>query len=249
MMWGSKGANAWKIRSKLAKRIIIQNKDMKHQFYADTDKTVLIPRGIDIEKFTQNSSRQLEIDHDPNSRIVCAVAHLWPIKGIDILIRAFQKMSHHHNTWQLWIIGDTDTEHGRELKTLVEKEQLAHVVQFAGKVENVTDYLSRAEIFVLPTRSTGEGSPVALLEAMANGKAVIGSDVSGIRDQLESYPELLFEAENTKDLSSKLDQLMSNTTLENRAIGRKLQEHVKANFSLKLEVQRHEQLYREILGS
>ena len=51
MIWGSDGANAWKIRSALATKIIIQNDEQKQRFYPKSSKTVKIERGIRLEKF------------------------------------------------------------------------------------------------------------------------------------------------------------------------------------------------------
>ena len=92
---------------------------------------------------------------------------------------------------------------------------------FTGKVLNVKEYLNSAEIFVLPTLNKGrkEGSPVALLEAMACGLNVIASKIPGIKDQLENYPDHIFDAGSIDELSKKMITYMSMKTDENILMG------------------------------
>ena len=86
------------------------------------------------------------------------------------------------------------------------------IIWNTGKQNNVRELLDLAEIYVQPTSSKGraEGAPIAIQEAMANGKVIIGSDVPGIRDQLQKFPENLFNPNDYLDLKSKLIKFISN---------------------------------------
>ena len=114
---------------------------------------------------------------------------------------------------------------------------------------NVVDYLNHAEIFVLPTLNEGrkEGSPVAMLEAMANSKVVLGSRVPGIKDQLREFPDHLFTSKDEKDLSGKLSNLMGKDRIELQELGATFLLPVTDNYSIEKEVARHEQLYSSII--
>jgi glycosyltransferase involved in cell wall biosynthesis len=98
---------------------------------------------------------------------------------------------------------------------------------------------------VLPTKNEGrkEGTPVAMLEAMANGKVVLGSAIPGINDQLKSYPNHRFEAGNAIDLQNKLSFFMKNSIDENKKIGYDFQQLVKSNFTIETEIKKHQELY------
>lgn len=248
MSWGGSSKNSWKLRSWLADKIIIQNTDMKKDFYPTSTKTVLIPRGVDTKKFQPQTPNPeiLNIMNTSNEdRIVICVANFVPVKGIELLIEAFDKISTQFPKWKLWLVGDDANEYGKELKNKVMKLGLTEKVIFSGKVNNVNDYLQHAEIFVLTTKDEGrkEGSPVAMLEAMANGKVVIGTAISGIKDQLQNFPNHLFQPGNSEDLKNKLEFYFSNSNEENVHLGKQFINEVSLFYSIQDEVVKHEKAY------
>lgn len=252
MNWGSDGANAWKIRSALANKIIIQNQEMKRRFYPKSTKTELIERGISLEQFNATApDPQLRVAHNTpeSARIIITVANLVPVKGVEFLVEAFIKLTEKHPDWHLWLVGDDATQTGVALKKLVQKHKLGHKIHFTGKQHDVRAYLNHAEIFVLPTKATGEGSPVALIEAMANGKVVIGTNVPGIADQLEQVPSHLVAPENADALAVALDGLMKNDTATNRVLGNSFLKNANAKYALQREIERHQVVYKSLLSS
>jgi len=77
---------------------------------------------------------------------------------------------------RLWVVGDgVDAPRLRQLAATLGLEDS---VQFLGEREDVGEWLCRADVFVLSSRS--EGLPVSLLEAMAAGLPLIVSDVGGM---------------------------------------------------------------------
>mgnify|MGYP001142062605 CR=1 FL=1 len=251
MNWGSDGANAWKLRSYFANHIVIQNSEMKRKFYPNSDKTTLIERGIEIQNFVSKEPKEglrKAMNTPESARIIITVANLAPVKGVNFLIEAFLKLEKDFQDWHLWIVGDDQTETGNQLKQLVAEADLADRIHFLGKQEDVCAYLTEAEIFVLPTKSTGEGSPVALLEAMANSKVVLGSDVPGISDQLRHVPKHLFEAENVESLARTLERTMKNGIKTNHVLGKFFFKHVSEYYSISKEVFAHERLYKSLVS-
>lgn len=246
MSWGGNSANSWKLRSFLAKKIIVQNTDMLREFYPNNVKTTLIPRGVVLEKF-QSTMPILEIKTKmntlPNQRVLICVANFTPVKGIETLINAFAQVHKKNSDWVLWLVGDNNNEYGQKLINMVNLLGLKEKIIFSGKQMNVTDYLNHAELFVLPTLEKGEGSPVAMLEAMANGKVVLGTDVPGIKDQLKDYPSHLFAAKSTQELASKLDNYMIKTKEELNELGIQFYNLVSKNYSIDLEIEKHEKFY------
>jgi glycosyltransferase involved in cell wall biosynthesis len=100
-------------------------------------------------------------------------------KGIYETLEAFQALRARHPRLELCVAGG-----GPELtpaQRLVEERGIAGV-RFLGEVQGERKHaaFSQAEIFVLP--SYAEGMPLALLEAMAHGLAVVTTAVGGIRD-------------------------------------------------------------------
>lgn len=249
MSWHGGSYKQWLFRSWLAKRIAIQNTDMKKSFYPTNDKTYLVPRGVATEQFALNEAPATIREHMntmPSDRVVICVANMVPVKGVEILIAAFQQISKKHKNVKLWLIGDNTGEYGKKLENEVSKRELSNLVFFSGKVSNVVDYLSHAEIFVLPTLDEGrrEGSPVALLEAMANSKVVIASNIPGIRDQLANHVNHMFKAGDSEALATLLDRFLENSVEENTAIGRDFCSYVNTHHHLNGEIAKHQELYR-----
>ena len=244
MSWGGSSKNSWKLRSQLANGIIVQNKDMITQFYPNTKKVELIPRGVKYELF----DNQGDFGNKEDKRIIISIANLVPKKGIEILLRAFNLLKDDFPDWNVWVIGDDNNAYAEKVKQEMHKLDLQDRVWFSGKQENVKPYLTKAEIFVLPTNTMGEGSPVAILEAMANGKVVIGSSVPGIKDQLEDFPEHLFKVNDHLELADKLKTFMITTTSENHRTGKAFIDHVRSRYSFDKEVSAHERFYQRIMN-
>lgn len=248
MSWGGASKNAWRLRSFLASKIAVQNTDMQKEFYPNSNKTTLIPRGVIVDKFKVSEGipqirAQMKTKED--ERILICVANFVPVKGIENLINAFVKVSPKFPDWVLWLVGDDKNEYGQKLHQLVVDLGFQSKIIFSGKQMNVVDYLNQAEIFVLPTLNEGrkEGSPVAMLEAMANSKVVLGSRVSGIKDQLKEFPDHLFVPKNEEDLVEKLTILMEKGREQLKQLGITFLKPVADNYSIEKEVERHEQFY------
>ncbi len=119
--------------------------------------------------------------------MILCVANLVPIKGIEVLIHAYKELIiEKPGAYTLLIVGDNNNEYGSKLGSMVKEMRLEGNVIFAGKQQNIPDFHAIADVFVLPTLNEGrrEGSPVALLEALACGTISIASNIPGIRDQL-----------------------------------------------------------------
>jgi glycosyltransferase involved in cell wall biosynthesis len=251
MSWGGGSKRAWKLRSMLAKGIIAQNTDMLTQFYHNRKGVQMIPRGVDTSRFSPqipDMNLKEKMNTAADSRVIICVANFVPVKGIEILLEAFRLVKKDLPGWVVWCIGDNDNDYGRSIMNWVTENNMGSTIKFSGKQANVRAYLDLAEIFVLPTLDKGEGSPVAMLEAMANGKVVIGAAVPGIKDQLKNYSEHLFIPGNPESLAEKLKVLMSSSSTSNQALGQAFKELVERDFSIQKEIQAHETFYKNILS-
>lgn len=248
MSWGS---NSWKVRSFLSDSIITTNSDMIKEFYPGNNKLNFISRGVNIDEFKpfqKNEELFKVLGFSENDRILITVANIVPVKGIEILLNAFKKVSVNYPECKLIILGDYKSEYAQKLKQDTENSPVKEKVIFPGKVLNVKDYLNLAELFILPTLKKGEGSPVSVLEAMSLKKYVLGSDVPGIRDQLSNYKDLLFKAENSEDLADKISLFLRLSKNEIEKTGIELREEVLNRFTIDIEVKKHEEVYKNLLA-
>jgi len=254
MSWKGPSYRGWCLRTFLANGIIAQNSDMIDDFFYNNRKAELIPMGIDINEYKkeQINSRVLEKwNINSGTRVIMSIANLVPVKGIKILIKAFEGLYIDYTNWALMIVGNDTGNYAMELKGyLANKPDLKERVIFTGVQKNVRELLNIAEIYVQPTLNIGrkEGGPIATLEAMANGKIIIGSNISGIRDQLlDQFPHHLFTAGNITELKQKLDQFMANDKNTNERIGNNFINYVKETFNISIQKRKSELFYQNLI--
>tara|TARA_B100001248_G_scaffold262025_1_gene255650 strand:+ start:1644 stop:2771 length:1128 start_codon:yes stop_codon:yes gene_type:complete len=246
MNWGGNSKNGWILRSMLSSHIFLQNKDMQELFFKKKDNTSLVPRGVDTTEFQPKKKHDSLISQyniRNNELIILTVANISPVKGIDILIKSFKILSAKYNFLRLFIVGDKSTKYAMKIEQKAKNSSLGPKIQFTGRLYEVRDYYSIADIFVLPTIKKGEGCPVSLLEAMSCGIPPIASEVSGIKDILEPFPELLFSPGDKYNLAEKLENLIRLNDSK-RDIYRK---HILKKYNVDLEVSNHERVYKKML--
>ena len=142
------------------------------------------------------------------------VGRLVPEKGVDDLIAAFSKLDRPEVT--LSIVGDGPSR--RPLEDLADQLGVGARVQFAGAVshDKVASELQRLDILVLPSRTTSrwiEQFGHVLVEGMAAGTAVVGSDSGAIPDVIGAGG-VVFPEGDRDALCSILDELCGPTALQ-----------------------------------
>jgi len=250
MIWGGSSSNAWKIRTFLASHVLVQNKDMIRKFFPKINNATLVPRGVRLEEFRKNGNTKNirnEFNISIKEKLIITVANLAPVKGIEVLLQGFKKIVKSNHKARLIIVGRKDNSYGEEMIDLSKKLGLDGKVFFAGRRRDVNNFLHNADLFILPTIKKGEGSPVALLEAMATGLLVLASNVSGTKDILGDSKQCLFHPDNPDDLAKKAITLMK-MNLENQLnLKNLLYNNVKKNYNIDLELEKTQNIYKNIL--
>ena len=145
-------------------------------------------------------------------------------KGVDVLIQAFEQVAPDFPQWELLLIGHELEEPVRACATSSRVRVLRAMTNL-----QVADYINRAGIIVLPSRSEGMGR--VLLEAAAAGKPRIGSRVGGIPTVIcDGVDGLLFEKEDVRQLADCLRSLMSSEELRS-SLGEAGRQRVETEFS------------------
>ena len=251
MSWQGPSYRGWKLRSWLADGIICQNTNMLRSFFPNWRKAKLIPIGVDINEFKkqpENNSLKKRLGIPSNDRIIISVANLVPVKGIEVLIQAFKLLTANYPDWKLMIVGDDTTEYGVELKNLSEKLNMKDRVIFTGRQNSVREFLDISEIYVQPSLNPGEGAPIGILEAMANEKNIIASNVPGIRDQMAAFPDHLFKAGSVVELSAKLGLYTNKTKSENKIFGKLFYQYVMKNYDISNEKKEINNFYEQVIS-
>jgi glycosyltransferase involved in cell wall biosynthesis len=203
------------------------------------EKLVVIHNGVQVPE-TSVSLREAraELGLPLDGLVIGTVSRLYPVKGVDFLIRALVQVEA-----SLVIVGD-GPEHAA-LETLAADLGVADRIHWAGHRRDVPILLPAFDLYVQP--SLHEGMPNTILEAMASGLPVIATAVGGTPEAVDDGITGLFVPPRTPDaLAEAITALLRDPTLR-RKMGRAGQERVKGHFSLEQMVRQTQALYERLL--
>jgi glycosyltransferase involved in cell wall biosynthesis len=170
-----------------------------------------------------------------------------PRKGAFDLLEAMGRLKSRTCSLQVWIAGGEERQ-GDQVRAMARREELQLVdkCQLVGNVRGAekAELLSKASLFVLP--SYDEGLPMAVLEAMAAGLAVVSSPVGGIPEVVrDGYNGFLITPGDIATLAEKLAILASDRHLC-ELMGQRSREIAQRELDVKLYIERLVALYESI---
>jgi 1,2-diacylglycerol 3-beta-glucosyltransferase len=176
------------------------------------NKVHLIKIGIDLslyqKKGVSNLRNDLPIGED--ELVIGSIAHIRPEKNHKFLINAFQLVLKKFPNIRLILAGE-DQMNG-EMKCLAKQLGIEENVIFLGKRDDVPAILNIIDLFCLT--SFHEGMPLTILEAMACGVPVIGTDVIGINELISHKSNgILVPIDNVEELADSIVSILKDSRL------------------------------------
>jgi glycosyltransferase involved in cell wall biosynthesis len=173
----------------------------------DPSRVQTVYNGLDLADWNA-ASRSVERAGDS---VVATVGNIRRVKGHDVFIRAAASVAEKFPYASFRIAGDVlEPEYFAELQALVSELKLSGRFHFVGGVTDVRDYLSAAEVFVLPSRS--EGFSNAIVEAMAAALPVVATNVGGNTEAVQDgVSGLIVPPDDPDALASAIMSLLSDT--------------------------------------
>ncbi len=135
-------------------------------------------------------------------------------KGIFDLVEAWPKVLEQVPSAGLRVGGDGDLD---RLRARLEELGISGSVEVLGWIsgQDRLDAYAKADVYCLP--SYAEGLPVSVLEAMASGLALVGTDVDGFPDAIvEGKTGFMITPGDRESLADRLVRLLANTELRDR---------------------------------
>jgi L-malate glycosyltransferase len=179
------------------------------------DKTTFVHNGVDLAELNPQGGEAMQ----PDGRYILCVAAHNEKKALDVLLRAFALLIGSDADIKLVLVGDGPLR--GDLEVLAAELGLGSRVIFAGARDRpaVAQLLHGCELFVLPSRSEPFG--IAVIEAMAVGKAVVASRTGGIPELVEDGEDgLLVEPDNDAELASTIKCLLHDSELRSKLASR-----------------------------
>jgi glycosyltransferase involved in cell wall biosynthesis len=232
---------------------IVSNLDQIREFreYGIVENVFPIGLGIDTknafypaDKKTKMKLRK-KLSLPINKTLILFMGRFVERKRANFLLKVWQELTHIYNKAYLIMIGP-----GMGYPASVEKEVLEMAKESSNLILkqfsydlNPSDYFRACDMLVLP--SSREGQPNVLLEAMACGLPVIGSDIPGINELLKDKTNgLLFSLGNLNQLRNAILELVNDKELRIR-LGREGMELVRKVKDIDFVAKQYVKIYKK----
>ena len=224
-------------------------------FQNDEDKGLYVKNGIikpEQARYIKGSGVNLkEFCYAPEpteGKIrVILTARMIVEKGIFILTDAAERLrSKYEDKVEFLLVGGIDDHPGA-----ITKEQLDSVcdgkyIQWLGYRTDVKELLQSSHIVAFPSYYM-EGLPKSLIEADAIGRPVITCNSVGCKEAvIDGYNGYLIPTKNVDALVEKLDVLLSDASLR-QEMGKNSRKYAEENFSIDVVIERHLNIYNELI--
>lgn len=198
----------------------------------DRVRSVAFPNFVPIHRFIKSEKG--------DGKYILLMGFPWYLKGVDILIRAFNGVSPDFPEYGLKVVGwcPDGREYFEDLARDNPKIELMDPVEY----DDVIGLMTNCSLYVLASRT--DSSPRVLREAMASAKPIIASDTDGVPDLIrDGYNGLLFRNGDAGDLEQKLRLLLSDRRLADELAGNAFA-YVQENLSERVYAEKYRDLVR-----
>jgi len=202
------------------------------------DRVQVIPIGIEVDDYGQEDRQACRSRLGLTSQIVFVfVGRLAPVKNVRGLLAAFLAVQSRVNTGaRLFVLGDGEERGACE--ELLQGHPQGRLVTLLGEQPDPRPYLASADVFVM--NSLSEGTPRALLEAMAAGLPAICPAVGGIPDLLAGRGWLTAPGDQAA-LEEAMQAVLEHPDTIAR-MGARCRDYVRSNFDSRQIVERYRNL-------
>jgi glycosyltransferase involved in cell wall biosynthesis len=213
------------------------------------ERVLVVPNFVDDRGFDAPDARWVAdqrraLGIAASDRVICCVASLRPIKDHPTLLRAVARLAQSFPACRLLLVGDGPSR--PMLEAMARELDIGGRVTFAGVQPQYPSLHALAEIATLT--STSEGFPNTLVEAMALAKAVVATDVAGIRDAVRpGVNGLLVPPGDDAALAGAFARLLADPALA-RALGDAGRATAGAQYRAAAVVERLQALYEGLLA-
>lgn len=208
-------------------------------------KVVFIPNGIPDSPAGDGARARRELGLAPADAVVGTVCSLRPQKELETALRALGRLAPHRPDLRFVVVGD-GPERGRLTRLA---EEFGVQTLFLGQRPNdeVPDLVAAMDVLVLSSRF--EGMPLAVLEWMAAGKAIVASRVGGIPSILEDQQEaLLVPPRDHAAFAQAIGRLLDDPT-ERQRLGQAARQRQQAEFRFEHTLGLIEELYARLYAA
>lgn len=156
--------------------------------------------------------RTTEIAVIPNSILFVGRLDIFQ-KGLDVLLNAFTRICEANPEAKLWIIGSGKDE--EKFKEMLRSHPNYKRIDFLGRMgDERIDWVAKSEVVVMPSRFEGWG--IVALEAAAQGKPVVGTNIEGLSEAIINEQTGLLVSHHAIEFAQAVNRLLKDKELGRR---------------------------------
>ena len=212
------------ILNKCVDSIIVLSQNAKDNLIKNgvkKSKLTVVYNGIEYNGFIRKNE---EKDKEENKIKIVSIGRLTKQKGHKYLIEALSLLENFN--YEVYIIGEGELK--VELNNKIKSLMLENKVKLLGFRSNIYDYLSEADIFILP--SLWDQCPISILEAMMFELPIIASNVNGIEEEI-GETGILINSRNIEEIRKAIEKLILHPKLREEK-GKAAKKRFLENFTL-----------------
>lgn len=219
---------------------------LAREMHVDRGRISMVPNGVEEPKIGSNNRWREHLGITAEQLLVVKVANLTQYKDHATLLRAWKIVQ------DAWTIGErpvlalagAQCDTYPECQRIVQELGMHSTVRFLDSIPDVPDLLQACDLTVFS--SPNEGMPNGVMECMAHGKAIVASDLPGIRDLMGDLTEFLCPPGDADRFACKILELLRDYG-RRRAIGAANRARVVSEFSVEQMAKRHLQIIEQNL--
>jgi glycosyltransferase involved in cell wall biosynthesis len=219
-----------------------ETRDFLAHKIATVDKYIAIYWGIKQDRFLKSYNSYLkrkELEIPDDSILIGNIARLTPEKGHLFCLEVFRMVVDRFPKVKLLIVGDGILR--QDIETRINELGLNGSVIMTGHRDDIPEILAALDISL--HTSIWEGMPVAIIEAMLTGKAIVATNVGGIPELIkDGVTGILIPPDDREGLTEAIVRLLDNKILR-ETIGNASRKHAIKNFSPELMIKKTADLY------
>lgn len=216
---------------------------------APRSKFTVVPLGLELGPFLALSldpdhSFREEIGAGSDEVLFTYTGRLVPIKRPELMLRSLARARESGAAARVAVVGDGLLR--PQLESLAQSLGCAGAVDFLGYRRDLPRIAAGSDAALLT--SDNEGTPVALIEAAAAGRAAVATDVGGVPDIVVEGAGLLAPPGDESALASRIAQIASEAG-QRRRMGARARQHVAEKFTVERLLDDVDLLYSRLLSA
>jgi lipopolysaccharide heptosyltransferase II len=203
---------------------------MKENFEVPIQKITVIPRGVDLNKFSYISLDEKE----GKTFRIGMISRFTPLKGHLDFLKAMSYVSRRMSNVEIVLMGDKSSakeEYLKKIEMTIRRLGLERIVTFKDSDEDVAEVMKGLDVLVSANRAQ-EAFGRSVIEAQARGVAVVATKVGGVTETIDNGVTGLFcNPMDSLDMAHKILRYAEDPEFMREATKRARQ-HVEENYSL-----------------